>query len=86
MHARWAMLASVGALVPEILDIFGAFHFVEPIWWRVGYSKLKVSMYNLGDHSLYVCRVLLTDLVYDIIHKYIELLVISISQGLIVSL
>ncbi|KAI9073403.1 hypothetical protein K1719_044636 [Acacia pycnantha] len=41
LHARWAMLASVGALVPEILDLFGAFHFVEPIWWRVGYSKLK---------------------------------------------
>ncbi|XP_028765764.1 chlorophyll a-b binding protein 7, chloroplastic [Neltuma alba] len=41
LHARWAMLASVGALVPEVLDLFGAFHFVEPIWWRVGYSKLK---------------------------------------------
>ncbi|XP_054818839.1 chlorophyll a-b binding protein 7, chloroplastic isoform X2 [Prosopis cineraria] len=43
LHARWAMLASVGVLVPEILDLFGAFHFVEPIWWRVGYSKLKVG-------------------------------------------
>ncbi|KAI4317065.1 hypothetical protein L6164_024975 [Bauhinia variegata] len=41
LHARWAMLASVGALVPEMLDLFGTFHFVEPIWWRVGYSKLK---------------------------------------------
>ncbi len=36
------MLASLGALVPEVLDILGAFHFVEPVWWRVGYSKLKV--------------------------------------------
>ncbi|XP_027330034.1 chlorophyll a-b binding protein 7, chloroplastic [Abrus precatorius] len=41
LHARWAMLASVGALLPEILDLLGAFHFVEPVWWRVGYSKLK---------------------------------------------
>ncbi|KAG4934570.1 hypothetical protein AAZX31_17G248700 [Glycine max] len=41
LHARWAMLASVGALIPEILDLLGAFHFVEPVWWRVGYSKLK---------------------------------------------
>ncbi|XP_059461625.1 chlorophyll a-b binding protein 7, chloroplastic [Corylus avellana] len=41
LHARWAMLASLGALVPEVLDILGAFHFVEPVWWRVGYSKLK---------------------------------------------
>lgn len=38
------MLAALGALIPEILDLTGAFHFVEPVWWRVGYSKLKVSM------------------------------------------
>lgn len=49
LHARWAMLASLGALVPEILDIFGAFHFTEPIWWRVGYSKLKVCFLALGQ-------------------------------------
>ncbi|KAJ1411481.1 Chlorophyll A-B binding protein [Sesbania bispinosa] len=41
LHARWAMLASVGALIPELLDLMGAVHFVEPVWWRVGYSKLK---------------------------------------------
>ncbi|KAK7382904.1 hypothetical protein VNO78_28568 [Psophocarpus tetragonolobus] len=41
LHARWAMLASIGALIPEILDLLGTFHFVEPVWWRVGYSKLK---------------------------------------------
>lgn len=44
LHARWAMLAALGALVPEMLDLLGAFHFVEPVWWRVGYSKLKVSI------------------------------------------
>ncbi|PON54670.1 Chlorophyll A-B binding protein [Parasponia andersonii] len=41
LHARWAMLASLGALIPEILDLVGAFHLAEPVWWRVGYSKLK---------------------------------------------
>lgn len=41
LHARWAMLASVGALIPELLDLLGVFHFVEPVWWRVGYSKLQ---------------------------------------------
>ncbi|KAJ6736592.1 CHLOROPHYLL A-B BINDING PROTEIN 7 CHLOROPLASTIC [Salix viminalis] len=41
LHARWAMLAALGALVPEVLDLSGAFHFIEPVWWRVGYSKLK---------------------------------------------
>ncbi|KAL3514909.1 hypothetical protein ACH5RR_027626 [Cinchona calisaya] len=41
LHARWAMLAALGALVPEILDISGTFHFTESVWWLVGYSKLK---------------------------------------------
>lgn len=41
LHARWAMLGALGALIPEILDLSGAFHFAEPVWWRVGYSKLK---------------------------------------------
>ncbi|KAL2471854.1 Chlorophyll A-B binding family protein [Abeliophyllum distichum] len=41
LHARWAMLAALGALIPEVLDLTGTFHFVEPVWWRVGYSKLK---------------------------------------------
>ncbi|GMH04989.1 hypothetical protein Nepgr_006829 [Nepenthes gracilis] len=41
LHARWAMLAALGAVIPELLDLIGTFHFVEPIWWRVGYSKLK---------------------------------------------
>lgn len=41
LHARWAMLGALGALIPEVLDLCGAFNFVEPVWWRVGYSKLK---------------------------------------------
>lgn len=41
LHARWAMLAALGALIPELLHLLGAFNFVEPVWWRVGYSKLQ---------------------------------------------
>ncbi|XP_022744658.1 chlorophyll a-b binding protein 7, chloroplastic isoform X1 [Durio zibethinus] len=41
LHARWAMLAALGVVVPEILDLLGVSHFVEPVWWRVGYSKLQ---------------------------------------------
>ncbi|XP_021717800.1 chlorophyll a-b binding protein 7, chloroplastic-like isoform X2 [Chenopodium quinoa] len=43
LHARWAMLGALGALIPEILDLSGASHFAEPVWWRVGYSKLMVG-------------------------------------------
>ncbi|KAL5985025.1 Chlorophyll a-b binding protein 7, chloroplastic [Asimina triloba] len=30
LHARWAMLAALGVLIPELLDYFGIVHFVEP--------------------------------------------------------
>lgn len=46
------MLAALGVVIPEILDLLGAFHFVEPVWWRVGYSKLKVSVYHLYIYLL----------------------------------
>ncbi|GFP97493.1 chlorophyll a-b binding protein of lhcii type i chloroplastic [Phtheirospermum japonicum] len=39
LHARWAMLAALGALIPEIFDLIGAFHFFESVWWRAGYCK-----------------------------------------------
>ena len=58
LHARWAMLGALGALIPEILDLSGAFHFVEPVWWRVGYSKLQASIFFicsiLPNYMLYI--------------------------------
>ena len=35
LHSRRAMFASIDVLISEILDSFGLFHLVEPIWWRV---------------------------------------------------
>jgi light-harvesting complex II chlorophyll a/b binding protein 7 len=37
------MLAALGVDVPELLDLFGIVHFVEPVWWKAGYAKLQVS-------------------------------------------
>ncbi|XP_078170285.1 chlorophyll A-B binding family protein [Carex rostrata] len=41
LHARWAMLAALGVVIPELLDLLGIVHFVEPVWWKVGYAKLQ---------------------------------------------
>ncbi|KAL0432822.1 UNVERIFIED_CONTAM: Chlorophyll a-b binding protein 7, chloroplastic [Sesamum latifolium] len=39
----------------DIADLVGAFHFVEPVWWRVGYSKLKGDTLDyLGIPGLHV--------------------------------
>ncbi|XP_077216003.1 chlorophyll a-b binding protein 7, chloroplastic-like isoform X1 [Tasmannia lanceolata] len=51
LHARWAMLASLGVLIPELLDHFGIVHFVEPVWWRVGYAKLKATVWASSQES-----------------------------------
>ena len=34
LHSRWAMLAVVGCLIPEVLDVFGV-DVGEPVWWKV---------------------------------------------------
>ncbi|WOG84068.1 hypothetical protein DCAR_0103248 [Daucus carota subsp. sativus] len=41
LHARWAMLAALCPLIPESLNLLGAFNFIEPVWWSVGYNKLQ---------------------------------------------
>ena len=41
LHARWAMLAAVGCLVPEALTAFGGVDLGEAVWWKVGAAKLS---------------------------------------------
>jgi light-harvesting complex II chlorophyll a/b binding protein 7 len=39
LHARWAMLAVVGVVVPELLASTETLPIAEPVWWRVGAAK-----------------------------------------------
>ncbi|MCO5559575.1 hypothetical protein L7F22_013176 [Adiantum nelumboides] len=55
LHARWAMLAALGVVIPEILDRFFDVDFTEPVWWRVGYSKLQGDTLDyLGIPGLHI--------------------------------
>ncbi|KAK9818914.1 hypothetical protein WJX81_000231 [Elliptochloris bilobata] len=53
LHARWAMLGALGALVPEALQYTGVTSFAEPRWWAVGAAKLNGEDLNyLGVSGL----------------------------------
>ncbi|KAK9908889.1 hypothetical protein WJX75_004256 [Coccomyxa subellipsoidea] len=41
LHARWAMLGALGAVIPEILQYSGVSNFLEARWWAVGGAKLQ---------------------------------------------
>lgn len=41
LHARWAMLGLLGAVVPELLQRADIAQFAEDKWWNVGYAKLQ---------------------------------------------
>ena len=47
LHARWAMLAAPGALLPEALSRAGV-SLGEPVWWKVGAAKLAGDTLNWG--------------------------------------
>jgi hypothetical protein len=48
LHARWAMLGAVGAIVPEALTRAGVELGGESVWWRVGAAKLAGETINWG--------------------------------------
>merc|ERR1712060_878262 len=41
IHARWAMLGALGALVPEGLEYFGSNNAEYSVWWKSGAALLE---------------------------------------------
>ena len=56
LHARWAMLAALGAVAPEAAALCLGLPLAEPRWWAVGYAKLTggVDIDYLGVAGLHV--------------------------------
>jgi light-harvesting complex II chlorophyll a/b binding protein 2 len=50
LHARWAMIGTLGCVFPELLAKYGGVPFKDPVWFSTGYGGFPIDY--LGNENL----------------------------------